>query len=278
MIVVDSRKRKEMLMMKNKLMKVLALAVCGGVFLTSANTANAGTNNVSGDGGTTVNTGDGTYDGTTTDANGLADTQIDVQAQVIGGSEIVYSVKIDWGNMKFVYDYGSAWNPSTHSYTGTSGGTGAQGGGWVPSYVDGTNNVITITNNSNFPLDADLAYTPGTASLNANAGATGSVVGIFADANATFTTPILNEGAGGANTQNMATSSAVLEMNHENITDAGTFYYYKTSSSGSNVASKFFALSGTPDPGLNTTFSSMTTVGQINVSLAPVTGATKVTN
>ena len=118
MIVVDSRKRKEMLMMKNGLKKMLAIALSGGVFFTSASTAVAASSpvTVTGDGGTTYNTTTDRYDANTTDPNGLADTEFDVQAQVIGGSEIVYSVKIEWGNMKFVYDYGSAWNPSTHSY------------------------------------------------------------------------------------------------------------------------------------------------------------------
>ena len=162
----------------------------------------------------------------------------------------------------------------------TQGGSGSQGGAWVTSgYLADVNNLITITNDSNFPLEADLSYTPGTTSLNANPSAAKSVIGIFGNANTDFTAnDILNEGEGGAHTATMKRAHAVLEMDHHNITANGTFYYYRDSSSGSNVANKYFALSGVPDAGLNTTFNSMTTVGKIKVSLKPATGVTKVTN
>lgn len=219
----------------------------------------------------------GTVDGGETE---IGTQDIDVQARVIGGSEIVYNVTIEWGAMQFEYDYGSTWNPTTHSY----GANGQSNGGWITSpYVDGSNsagapvnNGIIITNDSNFPVTADFSYdTTNGATLNAVPTAQGSVVGIFGDSNNELTS-LLSKGAGnGIPTGNTSPTSMILEMNHSQLTAAGTFYYYKNSQGGSNTGNKYFALSGKPDTGGPTAF---TKVGTIKVTLKPATGATKETN
>lgn len=215
-------------------------------------------------------------------AENIGVTDIDVQAKVSGGPEIVYSVTIKWGDMQFEYDYGSTWNPTTHSYN--AGASGQAGGGWVATYVTGTNtgtpvnNGIIITNDSNFPVTADFAYdgTTGTTALNADTTVAGSVVGIFADANSAFTSAVLAAGKDGSfGAASLVPSTMTLEMDHSNVTAAGTFYYYKDAADGSNIGNKYFALSGTPDTSGPASF---TNVGKITVTIQPATGVTKVTN
>lgn len=64
----------------------------------------------------------------------------------------VFSVDIEWGSMEFTYDSGNtqSWNVDTLKYdiiTGTSSWTCEDGA-----------NKVTITNNSNFGIQADLSY------------------------------------------------------------------------------------------------------------------------
>lgn len=84
------------------------------------------------------------------------------QAPVTGryvGSNVkrnVYSVEIVWGDLNFTYNAGTTiqtWDPATHSYVTTTTGTP----GW--SCENGAN-LITVTNHSDVPVQAELVYTP----------------------------------------------------------------------------------------------------------------------
>ena len=54
--------------------------------------------------------------------------------------------------MNFEYNYGSVWDPATHSYS-----SGEKEGSWKTSCLNGTNNKISVENNSNYPVTVDLS-------------------------------------------------------------------------------------------------------------------------
>ncbi|MFQ8776529.1 MAG: hypothetical protein ACLR78_02360 [Roseburia sp.] len=56
--------------------------------------------------------------------------------------------------MNFEYNYGSAWDPATHKYTSTK----TEGEWKVIGCLDGTNNRIDVTNNSNYPVTVDMSF------------------------------------------------------------------------------------------------------------------------
>ena len=167
-------------MNKKTLMKSLAVVTAGVLIFTHAPTVMA-TASIEGT-GSVVSSG-GKLNGATDEA--LNPASIDVLVSTEGGSDIIYDVDISYGDMKFVYDYGSVWDPDEHKYT--AGPSGKQSGGWVTSGVNGTNNKITLTNNSNFPVQADFAYTADGEQLNSSSTATGSFTGIFTDDNSKLT-------------------------------------------------------------------------------------------
>ncbi len=203
-------------------------------------------------------------------------TDIGVSARTSGSNELQYYIDIEFGAMQFEYDYGSTWNPTTHSYV--TGSSGRQGGGWVKTpYLNGSNNQITVTNNSNFPVEASFSFDTsgsGVTPLNADPDAPHSVIGIFSDDDLAFYNDpdLLLEGRYGGNAENMRTASVTLEMDHSTV-GSGGFYYYKNSATGSNIAWEFFALSGIPDTGGPTWFQK---VGTINVLISPSQGVTRV--
>ena len=60
----------------------------------------------------------------------------------------VYNVDINWGNMNFTYTASSGtWNPETHQYEGGSEGT------WTAK-----NNIVTVTNHSELPVEVSFGY------------------------------------------------------------------------------------------------------------------------
>lgn len=106
-------------------------------------------------------------------------TEIGVFVNAEGGEDITFSIHIDWGEMKFKYNFGTTWDPKTHSYHG------ATKSGWMKSYADGTNNKIEVFNNSNYPVHAEFTYKHvATDIFNRAAGGTDAVDGGFALDNA----------------------------------------------------------------------------------------------
>lgn len=66
-----------------------------------------------------------------------------------GDIEKVYSVDVEWGEMKFTYTVTGdmTWNPTTHEYEGT--GSAA----WTA-----VGDTVTVTNHSNAPVQVDFAF------------------------------------------------------------------------------------------------------------------------
>ena len=251
-------------MNKKTLMKSLAVVTAGVLIFTHAPTVMA--TSIEGT-GSVVQSG-GKKNGATDKA--LDPASIDVFVTTSGGSDIIYNVRIDYGSMTFVYDYGSVWNPNTHSYK--AGPSGNQSGGWAKSGVDGTNNKITLTNNSNFPMQADFAYTAvneGDGKLNSST-ASGSVIGIFTETNSVLE-DVLAEGYGGSTVSGMQTHQLFLEMDITNVKPGDS--YYKYSDGGLIEGNVYFALSGKPDKGLTL---NSTKVGTIGITITPCQGVTSV--
>ena len=227
---------------------------------------------ITGEGGLEVNSS-GLYDSNpanpTLDNN---DYEIDVNAKVSGGAEIVYNIRVEWGAMQFRYDYGSIWDPVNHTYT--AGESGQQGGGWVDACVDGVNNKITVINNSNFPVIANFSFTINNNALNANNNVTKAVTGIFSLNNSDFTSELLKRGKKGTNIQYMEQIYPSLEMHAGNLAN-NTVYYATSDSAFSNADTSkkdvYFALTGIPDIGGPTDY---TSVGKIKISITPYPNAT----
>ncbi len=255
--------------MKRKILAIaLSLALATTCVLTLSTTANALTNTYEDTG--SASGGTATQDKLATDPDANK-TEIDVQAQVTGGSEIIYYVTIEWGAMKFAYNYGKTWNPSTHTYTGT-------GTGWNTStYVDGTNNKIKVTNDSNFPVSANFSYENDPADIfNATPTSATAVKGVFNDNNTTLATEVT------ANTATTSTATRTMDLQmYSGALSNGEQYYYTGSSDTSgtqanSIGTMYFSLIGTPDPNL-TTLATMQNVGKITVAIEAATGATQAT-
>ena len=244
-------------MNKKTLMKSLAVVTAGVLIFTHAPTVLA--QSIEGTG--SVVTSSGKKNGATDED--LDPASIDVLVTTEGGSDIIYDVDITYGAMKFVYDYGSVWDPDTHSYR--AGSSGKQSGGWVLSGVNGTNNKITLTNNSNFPVQADFEYTADSNNKLNSSATTGSVTGIFNKENTALTADVLAEGLNGSTVSAMQTYQLILEMDITQLA-SGDSYYYKNTSGGASEGNVYFALSGKPDKGL--TFSE-TKVGTIGITITP---------
>ena len=249
-------------MNKKTLMKSLAVVTAGVLIFTHAPTVMA--KSIEGT-GSVVQSG-GKKNGATDKA--LDPASIDVLVTTSGGSDIIYNVRIDYGSMTFVYDYGSVWNPNSHSYK--AGPSGNQSGGWAKSGVDGTNNKITLTNNSNFPIQADFKYTADSV-LNSNPTDEGSVIGIFTETNSVLE-DVLAEGYGGSTVSGMQTHQLFLEMDITNVKPGDS--YYKYSDGGLIEGNVYFALSGKPDKGLSL---NSTKVGTIGITITPCQNVQAVT-
>jgi hypothetical protein len=59
-----------------------------------------------------------------------------------------YSVDIAWGNMTFVYNFGT-WDAINHTWVGET---------WVGGGFDGTKDLVKVTNDSSQPINADFSY------------------------------------------------------------------------------------------------------------------------
>ncbi len=262
-------------MMKKHYKKLFAVMIAAGMLFSSAQTVSAGTETIYGEGTSQVNANGNTYNGLDNLTALPSDpVEFDVQATVSGYAELIYSIDITYGNMQFEYYYGDAWDPATHTYQGNSGNTV----GWTNASVDGTNNKITIDNDSNFPITAAFAYTASGATLNANPNALGSVVGIFNTVNNNVKSAT-EYGKGHAffttNPKYLAPDPLIIEMDASQIS-SGTTFFYKSKSNGAAAnatADMYFALSGRPDANSNLT--SPTSVGTISVTIAPATDVTR---
>ena len=200
------------------------------------------------------------------DSGALNSAIIPIKAET-AGAEIVYDILVEYGDMKFKYSYGRTWNPELHKYSGGNAG-------WDPENLNGTNNIITVTNNSNFPMKASFSADSAalaTAFNNADPSPSNPVKGCFADDNDAFKNNIakLNDGSYPGDT----TTSFTLEMDVGSLTSGDT-YYQKGNVAGTPVSkSVYFALCGRPDKEVEAN----SEVGSITVTIAPESGVTEKT-
>jgi hypothetical protein len=213
----------------------------------------------------------------------FGDESVDVQASVLGSSQaIIYSIAIGYGDMQFTYDFGQTWDPATHTYTNT--GTNASKGGWVTAnHVDGTNNAITITNNSNYPVSVNLTYeqvSSGSGTLfNTTLNQSGNVIGIFSTDNDTLKDNVNTDAyngygsaTAGSTSSSMTTKSFDLDMDYSNLT-LGDYTDYGVLKSGNDHFKKYyetiyFTLCGTPSSS-STLSATYTSVGTIRITITP---------
>ena len=219
--------------------------------------------------------GTGKKQGTTATVDGdsgLETAEIPINAST-KGADIIYKITVDSGAMTFSYTYGKTWNPDTHTYAdGTVG--------WDPADLNGTNNIISVTNYSNFPVKAAFAVDDKdaiAAAFNNTPTATNAVKGYFSTSNSDFinnsgeVTNIVKTGSGGSERNSMT-----LEMNASNLT-SGDVYYRKDSTVAKTDTTAcegdmFFALAGVPDKNIETS----TAVGNIIVTITPEVDTTRV--
>ncbi|MCR4611778.1 MAG: hypothetical protein K5644_07770 [Lachnospiraceae bacterium] len=226
--------------------------------------------------GSAVYTDSGVYSGGTATQDALATNpdankaSIDVQAKTSGSGDIKYSVTVAWGDMQFEYDYGATWDPSTHTYSGGSSGTPGGGPGWNTDYLDGIKNKITVTNDSNFPINANFGYA-NTADFGTPTSGY-AVNGVFMTNNDTLVGEVT---ANDDNPTSFTTPTLALNTCITELTSGDKYYSQNPPNEGVYVGSVYFSLMGTPARGLAMT--TMQSVGTITVTITPATSVTSKT-
>lgn len=206
-------------------------------------------------------------------ALGESEADIGVWLQTKGDSTITYEVKIEWGSMEFVYDYGAPkWNPATCEYEPVESEKGWNG-------ITADNIGLTITNSSNAGVKVGLEFVPGNnlnwsdnpdmvvgnfydSVLHAQAAAailTGTKTAEFQDA--------LNE-LGKIGSIELPTAEAYEETYTEYVDGEGDVEKQRTISSGPRAETVYFAFSGTPSSIMETSQK----VGSISITVGQLEG------
>lgn len=114
---------------------------------------------------------------------------IDVTGAVAGDVDISarYSVKIEWGEMKFTYTVSDkvSWNPEEHTYSTSTGDYGS----WEYAAAEGTGlagNEVKVTNHSNAAVTVGLQFDKATDVI-------GTYSGSFDTANKTLAAGVENK-------------------------------------------------------------------------------------
>jgi hypothetical protein len=220
---------------------------------------------------------------------------INVWGNVVDEGEIVYHIDIHWGNMKFVYNFGSGagWDSDLL----TSAGTGGIGSGWSLGPADAGSNIepneIRVTNRSNTAIALDFGFSIGHSD-------NGWDWNVFNDDTWGFTNPTAVEG-NFFHTATQAELALAIDETWDNqelldLMSAGQDDGFFTSESsewggeswfgsantvflpsaaqfatGTGIpnaaltASRFFAFSGVPDLDRVDTFTGFTNVGRIMI-------------
>lgn len=192
--------------------------------------------------------------------------KIEVKSKESGNvHEIVYNIKITWGDMNFEYYYGPTWNPSTHSYENPDDVSVA---GWKTSYLNGTNNKISVANNSNYPVDVKMSFSPESGRFN-NTSANDSVCGVFNKNNET-----LRNSINGANVADCGSKGNIsFALASADVDNTGN-YFNNLSSKDENIKANtqscnvFFGLWGKPDKS-DQHSNQFDTAGEIKVTVTP---------
>jgi hypothetical protein len=207
--------------------------------------------------------------------NNFSTANIDVQSSILGSSEkIIYSISIGYGDMKFAYDFGQTWDPVNHRYL--DNGSNSTEGGWVVyNHVDGSNNAITVKNDSNYPVSVTLSFdlNQGASAgsvFNSDYNGSNAVIGIFSDSNNTLSQNVNTanyNGYGATATSSLTTTSFNLDMDYSNLGNDDVDYGVL----GTGIYSKtvYFTLCGTPDAtaSLSAEYES---IGTIKIVIKPV--------
>lgn len=162
-----------------------------------------------------------------------------------------YDIKVEWGDMQFVYDYAiPRWNTETLEYSETGGE------GWQASGFDGDNNKVQIQNRSNAEITVMLMVEVYDGVFNYENTENG-VQAHFYDTNehalqASKILTNLNE----ASFEGQITE-LILDSAEEVVDGEGAVI----KPAGVRTAEAYFAFSGTPDKNLN----SSTEVGSISL-------------
>ena len=176
--------------------------------------------------------------------------------------DVIYSITITAGKMTFTYDYGAVWNPSTHTYTSK---TGNIDGGWLTSELNGTNNKISVVNDSNYPVHIELSYEHNPEGEFANIGT--EVKGVFGENKDCSVNPSEDE-----------TMSFDLNMETSKLGSNKDKYTYWVLADDSNAASKkdvYFKYDGAPDKMDESTQTSYEKAGRINITITPASNVEK---
>lgn len=200
---------------------------------------------------------DTVIEGSSGNSTEIGTSDIDVESKETGNAhEIVYSVTVTWGAMQFEYYYGPTWDPGSHSYKG------ANSEGWKDSYVDGTNNMIYVKNDSNWPVDVEVTFQLELGRFNSNSGLNSSVKGRFSDDN-----DILINNLGASTANSCGSDRLDFQLSSSDTTKK---YYNVSPDPLDGVATNktiYFTLWGTPDKAKAK--SDFTKAGTINVKVSP---------
>lgn len=162
-----------------------------------------------------------------------------------------YDIKVEWGDMQFVYDYAiPQWNTETLEYSKT----GEEG--WQASGVDGTNNRVHIVNRSNAEITVGLGIALVNGVFNEVSNDNG-VQAHFYDTNehALQASKILKN-LSGASFEGQITELVLASAEAVVDGDGGVIQ-----PAGERTATAYFAFSGMPDKTLN----AATEVGSISL-------------
>jgi hypothetical protein len=89
-----------------------------------------------------------------------------------------YSATIDWGDMTFLYNFGT-WSVTDHTWSGA---------GWDNTKFDGTKDLVKVTNDSSQPINADFSYAKDSATGGVTTGTFTKVTGNANDTTVAGTT------------------------------------------------------------------------------------------
>lgn len=237
-----------------------------------------------------VNRDDSDIDGPINQSTADATADIAVWAKIVDlgdADTIIYCIDIEWGNMKFVFGKdGGQWDPEERTYGAVDTGSWWEDnypenvGPATEYYLDGLNNIVTVTNRSNAVIDASFDYRfdarfdgePGGDGdnnlFNKEAGADNVVGNFFATNDLALDAA---EELTDTSTINTATISSFTLVNadHDVNPPATPPNPEDLDEDDFPFNSVFFAFSGTPDDDSTLLSNAFTKVGIITVTITP---------
>ncbi len=194
----------------------------------------------------------------------IGSTSVDTTVKLANyQDDVVYSITITAGKMIFNYDYGAVWDPAKHTYTNKAGNPD---GSWSTADLNGTNNKISITNDSNYPVTAELEY-----SHNAEfEGIADEVEGVF------------DSEKGCTNSDLTSSYSVDLNIDTSKLdamsgTPNYTYWVLTNHESDSNKQDVFFKYQGTPNKITSDSKLEYASAGTITVTIRPADATEKKT-